>query len=533
MAARFMERAIFPPDVEDKLKQEFFSGVCDGFFVDVGANDPENMSQTGHLERLGWRGILIEPQPALAQKLKERRRAAVFACACSSPQNAGKMLPFQLAGIQSSLNLNFFVAGMRKEEIIEVPARTLDDILAEANAPVPIDPLSIDVESHEIEVLSGLTLSRWRPRLILIEDLAFNTRLHRLLQSRGYKWVRRTGINGWYVPAATRMVMSLLGRWQFFRKCYLGTPFRNLREAKRKLRERLWAKLGRKRRRLDRDSVAVTGLISVIVTTYNREDALDAVLRALSRQSDHNFEVVVADDGSGPDTARVVESWASRLPVPVKHVWHEHDGFRGGEIRNRAIRASAGAYCIFLDGDCLARVDFVATHRWLAEPGWFVTGNRILLSRKLTEAVLAEGLAVETWNFAALARERLRGGVNRLLPACRLPLGPLRKRRRNDWERAKTCNFGIARHDLDRVDGFDASYVGWGLEDSDLAVRLFHAGVQRKDGRFATGVLHLWHAQKDRSQLAANRARLDAVIGGDRVRALRGLSSEPARSTSQ
>ena len=101
MAARFMERAIFPPDVEDKLKQEFFSGVCDGFFVDLGANDPENMSQTGHLERLGWRGILIEPRPALAQKLKERRRAAVFACACSSPQNAGKMLPFQLAGIQS------------------------------------------------------------------------------------------------------------------------------------------------------------------------------------------------------------------------------------------------------------------------------------------------------------------------------------------------------------------------------------------------------------------------------------------------
>jgi FkbM family methyltransferase len=245
MAARFMERAIFPPDVEDRLKEEFFSGVCDGFFVDVGANDPENMSQTWHLERLDWRGILIEPQPALAQKLKERRRAAVFACACSSPQNAGKMLPFQLAGIQSSLNLNFFVAGMRKEEIIEVPVRTLDDILTEAKAPIPIDLLSIDVESHEIEVLNGLTLSRWRPRLILIEDLAFNTRLHRLLQSRGYKWVRRTGLNGWYVPAATAMVVSLFGRWQFFRKYYLGTPFRNLREAKRKLRERLWARLGR------------------------------------------------------------------------------------------------------------------------------------------------------------------------------------------------------------------------------------------------------------------------------------------------
>src|SRR5580693_1054660 len=94
-------------------------------------------------------------------------------------------------------------------------------------------------------------------------------------------------------------------------------------------------------------------LISVIVTTYNREDALDAALRALSRQSDRNFEIVIADDGSRADTARLVESWSPRMSVPLKYVRHEHRGFRGGEIRNRGIRASAGALCIFLDGDCL------------------------------------------------------------------------------------------------------------------------------------------------------------------------------------
>jgi glycosyltransferase involved in cell wall biosynthesis len=266
-------------------------------------------------------------------------------------------------------------------------------------------------------------------------------------------------------------------------------------------------------------------LISVIVTTYNREDALDAALRALANQSDRNFEIVIADDGSRSDTARVVESWASRLAVAVKHVRHEHDGFRGGEIRNRGIRAGAGRYFIFLDGDCLARADFIATHRRLAEPGWFVAGNRVLLSRALTEAVLAEGTAAETWSLGPLVRERLRGGVNRLLPALRLPLGMLRKRRRNDWEGAKTCNLAVARSDLERIDGFDCNYIGWGLEDSDLVVRLLHAGVRRKDGRFATGVLHLWHAQSDRAQLPANQARLDEVIRGERVRALRGLST--------
>jgi FkbM family methyltransferase len=244
MATPSMERSIFPADVETRLKEEFFHGARDGFFVDVGANEPTDGSQTWHLEKLGWRGVVIEPQPRLAQKLKEQRRAAVFACACSSPQNAGKMLPFQTAGIFSSLNPDFFVAGMRKEEIIEVPVRTLDDILVEATAPSPIDLLAIDVESHEIDVLNGLTLTRWRPRLIFIEDTVLNLRLHRLLRSRGYKWLRRTGINSWYVPAASPLSVGPWGRWQFFRKYYLGTPFRNLREYKRRKREQFRARLG-------------------------------------------------------------------------------------------------------------------------------------------------------------------------------------------------------------------------------------------------------------------------------------------------
>lgn len=270
--------------------------------------------------------------------------------------------------------------------------------------------------------------------------------------------------------------------------------------------------------------MAKAPLISVIVTTYNREDALDAVLRALANQSDRNFEIVVADDGSRPATAQVVARWRPRLALPLKHVWHEHRGFRGGEIRNRGIRASSGDICIFLDGDCLAGADFVATHRRLRETGWFVTGNRILLSRGLTETILSKGFPAETWSFARMLRQRLTGGVNRLMPTLNLPLGPLRKLQRRQWQGAQTCNLAVARSDLDRIDGFDCAYTGWGLEDSDLVVRLLHAGVQRKDGRFATGVLHLWHPQNDRSQLPANRTRLDEVMSGARARALHGLS---------
>jgi hypothetical protein len=112
-----------------------------------------------------------------------------------------------------------------------------------------------------------------------------------------------------------------------------------------------------------------------------------------------------------------------------------------------------------------------------------------------------------------------------LSPTLRLPLGPWRRLAHASWEGAQTCNLAVARRDLDRIDGFDCAYTGWGLEDSDLVVRLLHAGVRRKDGRFATGVLHLWHPPNDRSQLPANQERLDEVIGGSRVRALRGLSA--------
>jgi glycosyltransferase involved in cell wall biosynthesis len=272
-------------------------------------------------------------------------------------------------------------------------------------------------------------------------------------------------------------------------------------------------------------SAKVPDLISVIVTTYNREDALEAVLSALSRQSDRGFEVVVADDGSRPTTAAVVERWRPRLGVPLVHVWQMNCGFRAAEIRNRAILMCHGDYCVFLDGDCIAPADFVATHRRLAERGWFVTGNRVLLSPTLTAAVLSDDLRPETWSAPDWIRQRLRGGVNRLAAVLRLPLGRLRKLRSAQWRGARSCNLAVWRSDLEQVDGFDACFSGWGREDSDLLIRLLRCGLRRKDGRFATGVIHLWHPQVDRAQLAANDERLAAVLQSDRVRAQRGLSA--------
>ena len=269
----------------------------------------------------------------------------------------------------------------------------------------------------------------------------------------------------------------------------------------------------------------MSDLISVIVTTYDREDALDAVLRGLSRQTDRDFEVIVADDGSGPSTAGLVERWKANLGFPLAHVHHEHRGFRAAEVRNRAVLASRGAYCVFLDGDCIPRPSFVTAHRRLAEFGWFVTGNRVLMSEVLTDFALEKSQEPELWTIVTWLGMRSYRGINRLMPLLLLPLGPLRKLRPRQWEHARSCNLGVWRADLDRVDGFDATFNGWGREDSDLLVRLLHAGVRRKDGNFATSVLHLWHPPADRSALEDNQDRLVDTLRSRRVAAIRGLSA--------
>ena len=223
---------------EQELVRAFFEGAQSGFFVEVGANRPRRESQTWHLEQLGWTGILIEPQPDLADELRRARSAKVFAAACSSPANAGWHMPLHVAGALSSLDPERMAPGAVAEWIIEVPIRTLDDILIAGEAPARFDFLSIDVEGHELEVLSGFDLRRWRPSLILLEDHVGSLDKHRFLKRAGYRLIRRFENNGWYVPDDAQVGVGLRERWDIVRKYYLGLPFRIARNASRALRRR-------------------------------------------------------------------------------------------------------------------------------------------------------------------------------------------------------------------------------------------------------------------------------------------------------
>lgn len=264
--------------------------------------------------------------------------------------------------------------------------------------------------------------------------------------------------------------------------------------------------------------------VSVVVTTYNRPDALDAVLAALIRQSDLPLEVLVADDGSGEATRACVRAWQAQAPFALRHVWHEDNGFRAAAIRNRAAAQAQGDYLVFLDGDSVPFADFVARHAALAEAQRFVSGNRLLLSETLTRQVLAGSEQPLQWSCWRWLGARLRGRVNRLLPLLRLPDGRWRDRVQHEWRGARTCNLALWRDDFVRINGFDEDYAGWGHEDADLAVRLMRAGVLRKDGRHAVPVLHLWHAENPRDNEALNRERLQAVLEEQRpMRAQRGV----------
>jgi glycosyltransferase involved in cell wall biosynthesis len=259
--------------------------------------------------------------------------------------------------------------------------------------------------------------------------------------------------------------------------------------------------------------------IAVIVTTYNRPDALAAVLDGYAAQDGHDFELIVADDGSTDDTRRLVADRARGAPFPLKHVWQEDRGFRAAAIRNRALASTRADYVIFTDGDCVPSRHFVAAHRRLAEPGRFVAGNRVLLSARLTERVLREQLPIHEWDGSRWLRAWLARDAKRIWPLLILPDGAFRKLRPRRWYGVKTCNLSAWRADLLAVNGLDETYAGWGLEDSDLVIRLLHAGIRHKSGRFATPVFHLWHREFDRDALPANQRLLEKLIASTRTRA--------------
>ena len=242
--------------------------------------------------------------------------------------------------------------------------------------------------------------------------------------------------------------------------------------------------------------------ISVITTTYNRPAALERVIEGLRHQTRLPDEVIVADDGSGPETAERVARLAHTGPFPVQHEGHGGKGFRGAAIRNRAIKRAAGEYVISLDGDCIPERHFIADHLRLARPGFFYQGRRMLISQSLSAGFTCRS-ADTRWKKLKLL---LTGQIGNGHHLARLPWLPAFVSTSLDG--VISCNMGFFREDLVAVNGFNEDFAGWGREDSELAVRLFNFGLKRRSHPFLAVCFHLWHPENDRGRLSENDALL-------------------------
>lgn len=259
--------------------------------------------------------------------------------------------------------------------------------------------------------------------------------------------------------------------------------------------------------------------VGVIVSTYNKPAELALVLEGWRRQSDTRFELYVADDGSRAETAELIARTAAGFPVPLHHIWQEDAGFRLSRVRNLAIRTADHPYLIITDGDCIPLPGMVAAHRRHATPGCFLNGERLLLSENFSAELLRHPWPIASESTLSLLRRRFAGQINRTLP---LLLPTIATRPTQRLKGLRGCHLSFWRDDLVRANGFDESYEGWGREDSDMAARLFHAGIRRRNLR-GMPLLHIWHHEAKRDALNRNDALLAACIAEHRTRARQGI----------
>lgn len=274
--------------------------------------------------------------------------------------------------------------------------------------------------------------------------------------------------------------------------------------------------------------------VSVIVSTYNQPHLLRRCLLALGQQSYENYEVLIADDGSGDETRELVEQHARHCRHPVRHIWHEDDGFRKTVILNKSVVAASGEYLIFIDGDCITHPEFINEHVREARPGHYLNGSLIRLGKDLSDRITGEAIrAGLAFRPAWLMRQGR--GFNRRYLRLGLPYGLRQRLNRHTrttlyWLGSNSSCF---KADAVAVNGFDHRFT-YGFEDADFGYRLELSGVKPRTVRWTAVVLHLWHGRPWSSPevLAANRKLADEPLASGRVRSVIGIDELPDQGDS-
>lgn len=269
--------------------------------------------------------------------------------------------------------------------------------------------------------------------------------------------------------------------------------------------------------------------MTVIISTYNAEASLQKVLLGYLSQTYRDFELIVADDGSGPGTARLVAEFGSRAWFPVRHLWHEDQGYRRQEILNQAIVQAASDYILFTDGDCIPRSDFLAVHAANARKGRFLSGGYCKLGAELSARIGAEDIASGAcFDTAYVGRHERLGWSNRM----KLGSGPAMARFLDAVTTTRAtfnnCNVSAWKADLLAVNGYDER-MKYGGADREIGERLVNRGIRGVQIRHRAVCVHLDHPRpyKTKDSLRENRAIRDETRRLRRAWTEWGIEREP------
>lgn len=238
--------------------------------------------------------------------------------------------------------------------------------------------------------------------------------------------------------------------------------------------------------------------VALIISTYNNPAYLRVCLMTALNQTVMPDEIIIADDGSKPDTKQLIDNARGCCRVPLIHVWHEDKGFRLSEIRNKAIAASKSDYILQVDGDVLLDRHFVEDHIAISKPGYWVSGSRTLLSEQASKHLVRK---YQNMPFDTPVNIKSSIGYRRMKPTYifnSMRIRVLRHVMRHRYAVKKVthlrgCNMAFFKSDVIKVNGFNETLKSWGHEDSEFAYRLFNAGVKKQSLKMGGVQFHLYH----------------------------------------
>ena len=243
---------------------------------------------------------------------------------------------------------------------------------------------------------------------------------------------------------------------------------------------------------------------SLIICTYKWPEALNLVLSSVAYQSTFPDEVIIADDGSGDVTKKLIEEYNKNISIPIIHSWQKDDGCRIPHSRNRAIAKSKYEYIIMIDGDTVLHQDFIKDHIRYAKKGVYIQGSRVLLQSEFTSRILNSNIFKRPSFLFKDSKNRL----NMLrIPFFSFLLSFFKSQNIN---RIRGCNFSIYKEDILNVNGFNEEIPLWGREDSEFVQRLFNIGFLKQHLKFSGIQYHLYH--KERKHNIINNDILEYTI---------------------